>query len=224
MLECTNMKHKDRPTRKKLKFPDQDKDSNSDSSEDTFAKTRLFVMSENREKIVRKEQEDEKSSKVRHAFPGKTSSNDEKNSSLQNFLETKHSGSYKCNKTNVDHDNDDEAFAISKITDAVKKLSNENILRPRITFLDFAGESLYYAFHQIYLSPKTCYIFVVDMTKSPKEKVHEPDEDERYCSRFKSWKYQGNEHALNRKTCTGMVKQSSLKFIIKITDISNIPF
>lgn len=196
MLECTNMKHKDRPTRKKLKFPDQDKDSNSDSSEDTFAKTRLFVMSENREKIVRKEQEDEKSSKVRHAFPGKTSSNDEKNSSLQNFLETKHSGSYKCNKTNVDHDNDDEAFAISKITDAVKKLSNENILRPRITFLDFAGESLYYAFHQIYLSPKTCYIFVVDMTKSPKEKVHEPDEDERYCSRFKSWKYQGNELAI----------------------------
>lgn len=82
----------------------------------------------------------------------------------------------------------DENNAISKIMDAVKQLSNEKDLRPRITFLDFAGQSLYYAFHQIYLSPKTCYILVVDMTKYFNER---PDTDEECASQFTSWTYEG---------------------------------
>lgn len=82
----------------------------------------------------------------------------------------------------------DENNAISKIMDAVKQLSNEKDLRPRITFLDFAGQSLYYAFHQIYLSPKTCYILVVDMTKYFNER---PDTDDECASRFTSWTYEG---------------------------------
>lgn len=82
----------------------------------------------------------------------------------------------------------DENHAISKIMDALKQLSNEKDLRPRITFLDFAGQSLYYAFHQIYLSPKTCYILVVDMTKKFTEK---PKTDEECASRFTSWTYEG---------------------------------
>lgn len=82
----------------------------------------------------------------------------------------------------------DENYAISKIMDAVKQLSKEKELRPRITFLDFAGQSLYYAFHQIYLSPKTCYILVVDMTKNFNES---PDTDEECASRFASWTYKG---------------------------------
>lgn len=82
----------------------------------------------------------------------------------------------------------DENHAISKIMDALKQLSNEKDLRPRITFLDFAGQSLYYAFHQIYLSKKTCYILVVDMTKDFKES---PDTDKECASRFTSWTYEG---------------------------------
>lgn len=83
----------------------------------------------------------------------------------------------------------DENHAISKIMDALKQLSNEKDLRPRITFLDFAGQSLYYAFHQIYLSKKTCYILVVDMTKDLKKRV--PDTDEQCASQFTSWTYEG---------------------------------
>lgn len=91
-------------------------------------------------------------------------------------------------KTNPFFDNI-EKYAFSKIMDAVKDLSNEKHLCPRITFLDFAGQSMYYAFHQIYLSSKTCYILVVDMTKSPNEQVLETDES--CCSLFKSWTYKG---------------------------------
>lgn len=68
-------------------------------------------------------------------------------------------------------DEDNEKNAISKIMDDVKMLKNETDLRPRITFLDFAGQNLYYAFHQIFLSPKSCFILVVDMTKNLYEKV-----------------------------------------------------
>lgn len=84
---------------------------------------------------------------------------------------------------------DSAKYAFSKIMDAVKELSSDSHLYPRITFLDFAGQNMYYAFQQIYFSPKTCYILVVDMTKHPNEKVDETDET--CCSLFKSWTYKG---------------------------------
>lgn len=80
-------------------------------------------------------------------------------------------------------------YNFSKIMDAVKDLSIENHICPRVTFLDFAGQSMYYAFHQIYFSPKTCYILVVDMTKNLDDKVTKTDE--KCCSLFKSWTYEG---------------------------------
>lgn len=76
----------------------------------------------------------------------------------------------------------------SKIMDADKDLSMENHICPRVTFIDFAGQSIYYAFHQIYFSPKTCYILIVDMTKNLDDKVTKTD-DECY-SLFKSWTYE----------------------------------
>lgn len=85
---------------------------------------------------------------------------------------------------------DDSAkYAFTKIMDAVKELSSDDHLCPRITFLDFAGQSMYYAFQQIYFSAKTCYILVVDMTKKPNEQVHETDDV--CCSLFESWTYKG---------------------------------
>lgn len=79
------------------------------------------------------------------------------------------------------------------IDELYNELSDEKHLRPQITFLDFAGQKTYYAFHQIYLSPKTFYILVVDMTKNFDEIVHEPGDEEiqENCSRFESWKYKG---------------------------------
>lgn len=79
---------------------------------------------------------------------------------------------------------------MSEILDAVKKIPNENQKHPRITFVDFGGQSVYYAFHQIFLSPKTFYILVVDMTKRPDEKVHETED--KCGSRFLTWTYKGN--------------------------------
>lgn len=96
------------------------------------------------------------------------------------------------NKTNncTNPSLDDSATnAFSKIMDFVKELSSYNQMCPRITFLDFAGQSMNYAFQQIYFSPKSCYILVVDMTKNPNEQVHETNE--KCCSLFESWTYKG---------------------------------
>ena len=60
----------------------------------------------------------------------------------------------------------------------------------RITFLDFAGQSIYYALHQIYLSPKTAYILVLDMSKSFEEV--ESKSSRKTLTRFESWTYKGS--------------------------------
>lgn len=84
--------------------------------------------------------------------------------------------------------NGNEKYAImAKIMDAIEQIDKNP--GPRITFIDFAGQSQYYAFHQIYLSPKAVYILIVDMTKSPDANV--PDTDGKAGSRFKSWTYRG---------------------------------
>lgn len=100
--------------------------------------------------------------------------------------------------------NEDENYS-ELLKDITKELDNElsdkKRLPPRVTFLDFAGQRMYYAFHQIYLSPRTFYILVVDMTKNLDDKVEEqmhkefrsPGTDENGCSRFESWTYKGND-------------------------------
>lgn len=108
------------------------------------------------------------------------------NYSLQKRTEKSHRSNSSDSVSNYVHNNDEE-YAMSKIMEALEQL-NKNP-RPRITFIDFAGQSIYYAFHQIYLSPKTCYILVVDMTKGYDKKV---DTDETVTSRFVSWTYKGN--------------------------------
>lgn len=143
---------------------------------------------------IAKEEKNEKSRTILSNSPGKALAKSKSNSSSSLYTQEKTHGKSESNefiRCDDAHD-DDERYAISKIIDDIKKLPSENLIRPRITFLDFAGQSLYYAFHQIYLSPKTCYILVVDMTKNHNEEVLESDVDETDCSRFKSWKYQGN--------------------------------
>lgn len=84
-----------------------------------------------------------------------------------------------------------ETIAVSEIMDYLKEMSGTDYLGPQITFLDFAGQKMYYSYHQIYLSPGTFYILVVDMTKKLDETVEVPDTDEKGCTRFESWTYKG---------------------------------
>nr|XP_022297443.1 uncharacterized protein LOC111106871 isoform X2 [Crassostrea virginica] len=79
-----------------------------------------------------------------------------------------------------------ENYTMQKCLDNLRLLSKspEN---SRITFLDFAGQSIYYAFHQIYLSPKAVYILVLDMSKSFDEKG--PDIARKDVTRFEEWTY-----------------------------------
>ncbi|XP_062606508.1 uncharacterized protein LOC134268289 [Saccostrea cucullata] len=78
-----------------------------------------------------------------------------------------------------------ENDAMMKILNAVIQIGKEK-RNPRITFLDFAGQNAYYAFHQVYLSPKTFFILVIDMTKKFTDKN---ENDASGGSRFTSWTY-----------------------------------
>lgn len=103
----------------------------------------------------------------------------------------------KNNETNNENNDEgmeadgNETFAVPEIMDYVRAMSGTDYLGPQITFLDFAGQKMYYSYHQIYLSPGTFYILVVDMTKKPDEIVEVPETDEKGCTRFKSWTYKG---------------------------------
>ncbi|XP_062594129.1 uncharacterized protein LOC134255623 [Saccostrea cucullata] len=57
-----------------------------------------------------------------------------------------------------------------------------------ITVMDFAGQSAYYACHQVYLTKRAIYVLVTDMSKSMEEKVgqHVCDAD---GTIFANWKY-----------------------------------
>ncbi|XP_062583268.1 uncharacterized protein LOC134245034 [Saccostrea cucullata] len=85
-------------------------------------------------------------------------------------------------------------------------LSNEHTLKPLLktfknvifgdserciqllTLLDFAGQSAYYACHQIYLSARAFYILVVDMSKDLNDEVGK-DVCDHSGAVFDSWKY-----------------------------------
>lgn len=101
-----------------------------------------------------------------------------------------------CDSTQ--NDSKVESNSIKEFTDYVNDLLKKNAKKQRITFLDFAGHSMYYAFHQIYLSPKTFYILVVDMEKDPNTPC---ETNEIYGSRFASWTYKGNVNwSTNKKS------------------------
>ena len=97
---------------------------------------------------------------------------------------------------NQKHEDHEDTFQvetnieITSIMDAVHKLSKEGNERKTITFLDFAGQDIYYAFHQIYFSPESFSILVVDMRQDPKRLC---ENDDMCCSRFNSWTYKGNK-------------------------------
>lgn len=102
------------------------------------------------------------------------------------------------NENNAEDMGDDgyKTIAASELMDYVRAMTGTNYQGPQITFLDFAGQKMYYSYHQIYLSPGTFYILVVDMTKKPNDKVQVSNEkfevsDEKGCTGFDSWTYKG---------------------------------
>lgn len=193
VFESVETKQKDESLRGKITFPEGDENDNSDN-ENTTEDTKLLRLPKCKEEIVKEDTEDEESWTLMTNSPDMALPNSKINTFSSAYISDKNHGNSEKNERI--RNEKDECYAISKIMDDVKKHSSDTLVRPQISFLDFAGQSLYYAFHQIFLSPKTCYILVVDMTKSPNEQVLEPDEDEIDCSRFKSWKYQGNELAI----------------------------
>lgn len=173
-------KPKDLSSWEKKTFPEGDKTYISDS-EDTSEDTKLLCLSQCKKETVKEDREYEENRKRLPYSPDKILSNNEK----------KYRKSNACIRADISLQ-DDERYAIVKIIGDDKILPGENLIRPLITFLDIPGPSLFYAFLQIYSSPKTCYIMVVDMTKSPNDQVLE-HVDKIDCSRTKPWKYQGNE-------------------------------
>lgn len=124
----------------------------------------------------------------------------EYNQSLQNRSKkenNKSSGKKSSDDNETDNENNaedigDEGYetiAASELMDYVRAMTGTDYLGPQITFLDFAGQKMYYSYHQIYLSPGTFYILVVDMTKKPDDQVEVSDE--KGCTRFDSWTYKG---------------------------------
>ncbi|MES1921054.1 hypothetical protein MHBO_002652 [Bonamia ostreae] len=59
-----------------------------------------------------------------------------------------------------------------------------------LTLLDFAGQSAYYACHQIYLSERAFYILVMDMSKDLNAVVGEEVCDHSHTV-FETWRYRG---------------------------------
>lgn len=170
-----------------MTFPERDKIYISDS-EDISEDTKLLCLSQCKKETVKGDRQHAENRKRLPYSPDKILSNSEKNCS-QLHPEKNHRKSNACIRTDISLQ-DDERYA--RIIDDDKKLPGENLIRPLITFLDIPGPSLFHAFHQIYSSPRTCYIMVVDMTKSPNDQVLELV-DKIDCSRTKPWKYQGNE-------------------------------
>lgn len=82
----------------------------------------------------------------------------------------------------------DEKPANSKMMDADDQLSIEMHVHSRIAFFECAEQTLFNVLHNIYFLQKTCFILVVNMTKSLDEQLCEENRD----SRFKTWTYGGN--------------------------------
>lgn len=212
--EGTETKKTDHSSRKKLIFTKQYESEDENTTEESkllsFSEVEQTLMKENTKEICKlhfkpagktsQKCEEKSSLHVQSDVPLVITSEEikdeeRKESKHEEFEENRHKKlengrEINCKDIENNQDlNDNEKYAISKIMDVVKQVSTETHLHPRITFLDFAGQSAYYAFHQIYLSPKTCYILVVDMTKSPDEQDIELDE--RTGSRFESWTFKG---------------------------------
>lgn len=118
----------------------------------------------------------------------------QENKELQPYLDKMLLEDNETNNKNNDEGmegDENETFGVSEIMDYVRAMSGTDYLGPQITFLDFAGQKIYYSYHQIYLSPGTFYILVVDMTKQLDEIVEVPENDEQGCTRFESWTYKG---------------------------------
>lgn len=171
-------------------FLERDKNDTSDS-EDTSEETKLLCLSQCKKEKVKEHGKNKENRKLLPCSPDKILTNSVKNCSPL-YPEKNDRKSSSCIRDDMFLE-DDGRYATLKSTDDAKKLPSENPIRPRITFLDISCPSMFNAFQHIYFSPKTCYIMVLDMTKSPSDHVLEHAVGEIDCSRSKLWKYKGNE-------------------------------
>ncbi|XP_062616165.1 uncharacterized protein LOC134277890 [Saccostrea cucullata] len=81
-----------------------------------------------------------------------------------------------------------EAQASIENDEIFKKILSGKNKFPSVSILDFAGQSAYYACHQIYVTPKAFFILALDMTKRF-EDVVENEKDNQEGSIFSVWTY-----------------------------------
>ena len=136
--------------------------------------------------------------------------NEEDKVNKDNDGDNKDQGDHAEDKDHEDTTKAKTSINMASITDVVQKLSREGDERKTITFLDFAGQSIYYAFHQIYLSGATFSILVVDMSKEFEDpcKPTNVSDDDFCCSRFESWTYKGNKYKRPFTCCSIRIYKS----------------
>ncbi|XP_062610473.1 probable serine/threonine-protein kinase pats1 [Saccostrea cucullata] len=84
----------------------------------------------------------------------------------------------------------EDIFEISKENDFLKALTEETDKEGKqlLSVMDFGGQCVYYACHQVYLSRRAFYLQVIDMSKSFSEKV-DPALCEQEETMFADWTY-----------------------------------
>ncbi|XP_062585359.1 uncharacterized protein LOC134247029 isoform X2 [Saccostrea cucullata] len=105
----------------------------------------------------------------------------------------------KVNETTITNivSNTEQKTLKTQVEDIVSKTLSPEVIRKildaqeneiSISMIDFAGQFVYYASHQIYMRSKAFYILVMDMTKDFEEVVSRK-EGEQTGSVFSTWKY-----------------------------------
>lgn len=167
----------------------------ADIEEKTFRKCKNEKLEETEDsKPLLHVQSPQTSSEFNNVTPASEINLDEGKTRRQSFFLTELSDNTK-DDTDSEDDEDTasvdaniEDFLMTSIINSVHGLSKESSRKKTITFLDFAGHSMYYAFHHLYLSPETLSILVVDMNKEFKMQCKA---DENFCGKFTSWTYEG---------------------------------
>lgn len=88
--------------------------------------------------------------------------------------------------------NDERTKDTDSSSGSLRRNAEENLMM--LSLLDFAGQSAYYACHNIFFSPRVFFILVVDMSKdldkTPAQACNEPD------LIYSSWTYAGTKNVL----------------------------
>ena len=95
--------------------------------------------------------------------------------------------------------------------DCMASVNHEDL--KMLSFLDFAGQSAYYACHHIFYSPRAFFILVVDMTKELNSLATEAwMRKEKENLIYSNWTYAGNNYLISFQRRDIHLQERKLKF------------